>query len=207
MEKPKKHPELPKSTAFIKLPEGSDEYRDIAKSVKHSDFKIESISRIVSQEQWAKYRSQKSKLHKKIGKKPSERFFYHLTRCSSAKKIAKVGFNIKLSRLCAFGKGINLCTDFKNVLKYQRMYIDSNNRSALILTQGLVGKAHANSSDDNTIIRNNDGSSYTKPQRMLPRKGFDSMYSKSPSREIWIIPSSQRVYPSYLIIIKKLKES
>jgi hypothetical protein len=40
MEKPKKHPELPKSTALIKLPEGSDEYRDISKSVKHSDFKI-----------------------------------------------------------------------------------------------------------------------------------------------------------------------
>lgn len=84
------------------------------------------------------------------------------------------------------------------------MYTDKKNRSAVIITQALIGKAHSNSSDDEVIVKNEDDSYYTKPQYMKPRNGFDSMYSKSPYKEIWVVPSSSRVYPSYLVILKDL---
>jgi hypothetical protein len=204
MEKPKYHPEAPRSTKLIKLQNDSLEYKMISKLIEHTDFEIESISRIVSQLQWSKYKNQKLKLQQRIGKKPSEKIFYHLTKCSSAKKIVVNGFNVHNSRLHAFGKGINQCPNFKDVLKYHKMYSDNKNRSALFVTQSLIGKAHSNSSDDQVIVKNTDGSYYTKPQFMVPRKGFDSMYSKSPYKEIWVIPSAQRIYSLYLIILKSI---
>ena len=102
----------------------------------------------------------------------------------------------------AFGKGVNLCHKFNELLKYNGMFKDKKGRSALIIFQVLIRKSHSNASDDQKIIKNSDGSYYTKPQYMFPQKGFDSMYSKAPHKEVWIIPSSQRVYPSYIVILK-----
>lgn len=86
MEKPKYHPELPRSTKLIELIRDSKEYKVVSKAiVMHVRFEIESISRVVSQSQWTKYKTQELKLHQKLARKPSNKILYHLTRISSAK--------------------------------------------------------------------------------------------------------------------------
>ena len=68
----------------------------------------------------------------------------------------------------------------------------------MIISEAIVGKAHKNSSKDDIILYNEDGSYYTKPDYIRPPRGFDCMYSH-PGKKIWVIPSVQRVFPLYWI--------
>ena len=202
MKKPKHHSDVPDIHQVNPLEPFSNEYNKIFKLLKNETVQIETISRISNPILWSKYKSQQIALAKKNGKKPSEKLFFHLTNCTSAQLIQAKGFNVNFSCMRAFGKGINLCQSFNDLLKYNEMFKDNKGRSALIICQVLIGKSHANSSNDQKIIKNTNGSFYTKPQYVHPQKGYDSMYSETPRKEVWIIPSSQRVYPSYVVILK-----
>jgi hypothetical protein len=203
MQNSKYHLEKPEIKKLVKLDITSSEFQIVSKTLNDPKIIIESISRIHSPDNWRKYQNQKLRLSHKLSINPSEKIFYHLTKCSSAQNILNNGFNIKFSKLRAFGKGINFCSEFKNIIKYYGMYSDRKERSALIINQVIIGKAHANSSDEQQIMTNPDGSYYTKPQFLSPKKGYDAMYSKTPYKEIWVIPSTERIYPIYLIILKR----
>lgn len=129
------------------------------------------------------------------GVRPSVRVMYHLTDTNSAKKIVQNGFNSSLSYYKAFGKGVNLCPNLGDVIKYRRMRASKSGRVSVIVVKVLIGKAHGNSSNDEIMVRESNGASYSKPEFMMPKRGFDCMYSLDPLKQIWIIPSGSRVMP------------
>lgn len=160
-----------------------------------------SIRSVFIDELRSKFELEKKSLIKK-GRQPTVRWMYHLTDSKSAKGILEEGFDPKRSFYKAFGIGINLCPKLKNVLKYRKMRKSKSNKVSVIISKVLIGNAHGNSSDVNNIIKEKNGSSYSKPLYMKPKRGFDSMYSLRPYKEIWIIPSKFRVLPVYEVELR-----
>ena len=163
---------------------------------------IENITEITCQKNWKKYNREFQKLTKKREKKPQHKLMFHITNRFAAREIAKVGFDISKSKLKAFGRGVNLCSELSDVINFHHMHASKLGLSTIIVCQVQIGKSHANKSFDDQIVKLPDGNIYSKPEYYKPKKGFDSMYSESPYKKIWIIPSSARVYPSFLIDIK-----
>jgi hypothetical protein len=141
-----------------------------------------------------KFEKEKEKLLDK-GIKPSIKTMYHLTDTKSAKLIIQNGFNPSRSYYKAFGRGVNLCPKLEDVIKYRRMRKSESKKVSIIVAKVLIGKAHGNSSSDETTVREVNGAVYSKPEYMMPKRGFDSMYSLNPLKQIWIIPSGSRVFP------------
>lgn len=168
--------------------------QNVIKQLIQLEFDISSINYSRPKALVKKFRQQKSLMLNKKNQ-PSVKFMFHLTDTYSAQDILKNGFNVSKSYYKAFGKGINLCPKIKDVLKYKRMKRSNTGKVSIIIARVLIGRSHGNSSDDHEMIREPNGASYSKPKYMRPKKGFDSMYSLVPKKQIWIIPSSARVLP------------
>jgi len=138
---------------------------------------------------WNKYKKECNRLHNYKTLR-----LYHLTETSNVKSICKNGFDISLSRMRAFGKGINLANTISHLKHYYNMYKNKNNNVSIIVCEVCVKKSHENESDI-TADKFIEKYGYSKPKYMSPKKGYDSMYAGP----IWIIPSSSRVYPSFVI--------
>ena len=122
---------------------------------------------------------------------------FHVTTQSAASKIAQEGFCVKLVKNLAFGRGVNLYRKIDSVHEHLGRY-DDRREIVLLVCQVLVGLAHENSSNLDEIVYRN-GAGFSKPRYYRPRKGFDSMHSDDEEKSIWVIPSKNRVYPSYLV--------
>ena len=96
----------------------------------------------------------------------------------------------------AFGKGVNLATNISHLKHYYNIYKNKNNNVSIIVCQVCVKKSHENESNI-TAKDFRKEYSYSKPKYMSPKKGYDSMYGFD--KTIWVIPSSSRVYPSFVI--------
>jgi hypothetical protein len=166
------------------------------------DLKIHKAVRVENSFLWRRYQRQVQSLRKKNDRKPVEKLMYHLTSVENALEISKHGFKIQKSRMRAFGKGVNLCLSMDDVLGFHKIYRNKKNLYSVIVCQVVYYKAHANSSNDIKIITNADGSYFTAPKFMTPKKNFDSMYSDRPYKKIWIIPSQARVYPSFILNVR-----
>lgn len=129
------------------------------------------------------------------GIKTQTKYMFHLTDSKSARRIQSEGFQPSKAFYKAFGKGINLCPKIEDVLKYKRMRRSETKRVSILVVKVLIGKSHPNESDDQVIIREKNGANYSKPKYMMPKKGFDSMYSLRPLKQIWIIPNKKRAIP------------
>ncbi|WP_374079161.1 hypothetical protein [Bdellovibrio bacteriovorus] len=158
---------------------------------------IDSISKVSSPILLRKYEMQQARLKKKNQQTPQQKTLFHITEFSVAKKILKEGFRINFCKNKAFGKGIYFCETAQDTLTYSK----NDKLKALLVCKVLIGRAHRNSSDVTKTIKNKDGSIYSKPLHMRPKRGFDSMYSNSKTK-IWVIPASSRIRPQYLILFK-----
>lgn len=158
---------------------------------------IDSISKVSSPILLKKYEMQQARLGKKNQQTPQQKNLFHITELSIAKKILKEGFRLDFCKNKAFGKGVYFCETARDTLTYSK----NDKLKALLVCKVLIGKAHQNSSDVTKIIKNKDGSIYSKPLYMRPKRGFDSMYSNSKTK-IWVIPASSRIHPQYLILFK-----
>ena len=163
---------------------------------------LENILLFTFKKNWKKYENEFKRLSDKILKNPQHKLMFHITNRKSAREIAKNGFDISKSKLMAFGRGVNLCKDLQGVIKFHPMHASRKGLSTIIVCQVQIGKSHGNRSFDEQVVELPDGNIYSKPEFYKPKIGFDCMYSESPHKEIWIIPSSARVYPSFLIDIK-----
>ena len=116
---------------------------------------------------------------------------FHLTNLQNAKKILTEGFNPQLSKVGAFGLGINLSTTIEDL----EHYFDENNN---ILLTCLVkfNKKKENFSKRNKNYWNKYHS--TKPNFITPPPGFDALFSEN----IYVIPKKEQVYP---ILISEIK--
>jgi hypothetical protein len=128
---------------------------------------------------------------------------FHITEQNHAEQILKSGFRLKYAKNLAFGRGINLCDAIEDTIPYIERLLHSNKTPALIICKTLVSKSHETSSDVNTIITDDDGNTYSKPQDYRPMRGFDSMYVEAEHGKIWIIPSRYRVVPVEGFIVFK----
>lgn len=164
--------------------------------------KIQGIIQNENPKLWKAYVRAYKNLEKTLRKKPSEKLMFHLTTHKNALKICQQGFDVNKSRMKAFGKGINLCPSLEEVLKFYRIYKNKKDVYSVVVSLVSVGKAHSNSSDDSILVKNKDGSYFTKPKHMQPKAGFDSMYSDKPLKKIWVIPLSARIYPCFVLKIK-----
>lgn len=148
-----------------------------------------------------KFERQRKVLEEK-GRSPRIHIMFHLTDTKSARKIMKEGFKVQKSFYKAFGKGINLCPNILDILKYKRMRASGSGKVSILISKVLIGKAHGNYSDVQKIIEEVNGASYSKPKFMRPRNGFDAMYSLKPNKQIYIIPCGERVLPIGLIEVQ-----
>lgn len=128
------------------------------------------------------YKSKKSKL------------MYHITSEENAINILNNGFDIRLSKKGAFGKGINLTTDINHLKHYY------NKKTNYIIVCIVKFNKKQNNSSNNNIIIKEDGVSYSKPKYIIPSKGYDILYVSGP--EIYVAPKTEQVYP---ILIGKIK--
>lgn len=168
--------------------------KTVVEQVKDYVDQIECVSPIENSPLLKDFEREKERLELK-GIKVSVRYMFHLTDTQSAKLIRANGFNPQLSFYKAFGKGVNLCTKMDGVIKYKRMRKSDSKKVSIFITKVLVGRSHGNSSDDSDIVRDSNGASYSRPKHMMPKKGYDCMYSLDPYKEIWIVPSKRRVIP------------
>lgn len=150
---------------------------------------------------WSEYEKQFLALEKKYGARPKRKMLYHLTSFSRINNIVRTGFNIPKNSKSAFGRGVNLCKNIKYVLKFSCLY-SKEKETKILVCEVLLGKGHANKSDDNLVMKNKDGSIYSKPDFIMPNKGYDHMFSEQPYKEIWVVPSARRVYPSFILTLK-----
>lgn len=164
--------------------------------------KIQDITTIENKKQWKKYQGEYNKFILKNHKRPFEKLMFHITNLKNAKEISNDGFSIKKSKMKAFGRGVNLCPSLKDVIHFHKIYKNKNDLYSIIVCRVVYFNSHSNSSDDSKVVTNPDGSYFTSPKYMKPKRGFDCMFSKHPYKKIWVIPSSSRVYPAFLINIK-----
>ena len=119
---------------------------------------------------------------------------YHITSKDNATKILEEGFNINLSKMGAFGKGINLTTDILHLLHYYN--INNEEENYIVVCKVKFYKKMLNTSGPEMIDEYN-----TKPKFETPPKGYDALYVKGP--EIYVIPNSEQIKPLYIAKIYK----
>jgi hypothetical protein len=156
-----------------------------------SNFTINKIKENRCYKLWSKYLKACEQF-----KLPKILLLYHLTKTSNVESICKNGFNINMSKIRAFGKGVNLASNIMHLKNYYNMHKNKNGSVSIIVCQVCVKNYHENFSDftDKKFIKK---FGYSKPLYITPKKGYDSMYAVK--KNIWIIPSSSRIYPSYVI--------
>ena len=143
-----------------------------------------------------------SDFKKKLGK---EMIMYHITNKESAKSILLNGFDTSRSHRGAFGKGVNLSTNI-NHLKH---YINKNNIDDNYIIKCIVkfnklkkNKTLTNKNGEMLFVRNSKGNMlHSKPKYNTPPSGYNGLYVPGP--EIYVIPTSQQVYPLLIGKINK----
>jgi hypothetical protein len=124
---------------------------------------------------------------------------FHLTTVTSATAIAVRRFSNAFARSCAFGRGANLFASASDVTYLHSMCSNADGAACIVVCDVAVGLAHVNNSTQEWVHRPG-GVSYTRPERMRPRRGFDAM--RSEDRSIWVIPSARRVLPRYFVFYR-----
>ncbi|HEY1078731.1 MAG TPA: hypothetical protein VGE46_01490 [Bdellovibrio sp.] len=137
------------------------------------------------------YLKNKKTLVRKKGQKPSERILFHITSQENAKKIIDTGFKVNLAKTSAFGKGIYFAETASNAFRYANRH----KKKALLVCKVVVGRAHENKSDLSKVING-----YSKPDRLIPRKGFSSMFGGKKETRVWVVPAGGRILPLYLVL-------
>ncbi len=117
---------------------------------------------------------------------------YHITTKKNAKLIIKNGFDISLSKLGAFGLGINLTTD----LNHLKIYYNMNKQNNYIIMCNVKFNKKQRNISGNTLIEDENGNIYTKPKHITPSKGFDILYNKE--TEIYVAHFSNQVLPLFI---------
>jgi hypothetical protein len=112
---------------------------------------------------------------------------YHVTYKEAAESILKEGFDLKYTKRGAFGKGINLTTDFKHLKHY---FNEETNYVVVSLVK--FNKKLKNTSGPEMLDKYT-----TKPKYDFPLEGIDALYAKE-DHEIYVIPNSEQVYPLYI---------
>jgi len=125
----------------------------------------------------------------------NEMRLFHLTSTTGAEAIASGGFSTDLCRASALGRGVNLCRNPQDALRFHPGRADKEGRACLIECCVAVGRAHENTSGPEWVEV--DGARFTKPAHMLPRPGYDAMYGAGGI--FWVIPSGRRVLPVRLV--------
>jgi len=120
----------------------------------------------------------------------SEKIMYHITSKENAENILNNGFDISKSKRGAFGIGINLTTDIKHLKHYY-----NSETNYIVYCKVKLNNAMKNTSGPEMIDEWT-----TKPLYDQPPAGYDALYVPGP--EIYVIPSSDQVYP---ILIAKIK--
>jgi len=201
LNKPLLHPSISSSKRFqiehVKV--GSEEHESILKLTQFQASFIDSIFRISNMKLWRAYLKQRSIIAKRIDGDPHEQHLFHMTDYPNAERIVNSGFQVFCAKALSFGKGIYLANTAKETLKYG----ESFQSPTIIITQVCIGKAHPNSSDITKIVYSPDGYAYSKPRFLKPRRGYDAMHSNDLEKSIWVIPSAARVYPSYVLRLRK----
>ncbi len=128
---------------------------------------------------------------------------YHITSYENAKLILQNGFDVSKSHRGAFGLGINLSSDINHL----RHYYNKDKTNYIIKCNVKFNKEKKNYTQQNSKgnmkwVKNNKGVDiYTKPKYTKPPKGYNSLYVPGP--EIYVIPTSQQVYPSLIGKVNK----
>ena len=117
---------------------------------------------------------------------------YHITTKKNAQSIIKNGFDISLSKIGAFGLGINLTTD----LNHLKIYYNMNKQNNYIITCNVKFNKKQKNISGNAVIEDKNGYIYTKPKHITQSKGFDILYNKE--TEIYVAPSSNQVLPLFI---------
>jgi hypothetical protein len=130
---------------------------------------------------------------------PKRVIMYHMTSRKSAQNIMKHGFDPKRARTKAFGAGINVSSEFNEVLRYA-----PDDEPCIIFCIVTYHRGKPNESDVTQMIHEvcEDGAEvwYSKPTYMHPPPGFDALYCD----DIYVFPSSAQVIPIFFIQCQKL---
>jgi len=116
----------------------------------------------------------------------TELIMYHATSKTAAESILSNGFDLRYTKRGAFGRGINLTTDFNHLKHY---FNEETNYVVVSLVK--FNKKLENTSGPEMLDEYT-----TKPRYDFPLEGIDALYAKGP--EIYVIPNSEQVYPIYI---------
>ena len=109
------------------------------------------------------------------------------------------GFDPKRARTKAFGAGINVSSEFNEVLRYA-----PDDEPCIIFCIVTYHRAMLNESDVTQMIHEvrEDGAEvwYSKPTYMHPPWGYNVLCCD----KIWVFPSSEQVIPIFFIPCQKL---
>ena len=130
---------------------------------------------------------------------PKRVIMYHMTSKKAALNIMKHGFDPKRARIKAFGDGINVSSEFNEVLRYAH-----DDEPCIIFCMVTYHRAMSNESDVTQMIHEvrEDGAKlwYSKPTYMHPPQGYDALCCD----DIYVFPSSEQVIPIFFIPCQKL---
>lgn len=130
---------------------------------------------------------------------PKRVIMYHMTSRKSAQNIMKHGFDPKRARTKAFGAGINVSSEFSEVLRYA-----PDDEPCIIFCMVTYHRGKPNESDVTQMIHEvcEDGAEvwYSKPTYMHPPPRYDALFCD----DIYVFPSSAQVIPIFFIPYQKL---
>jgi hypothetical protein len=130
---------------------------------------------------------------------PKRVIMYHMTSRKSAMEIMWDGFDPKRARTKAFGAGINVSSELKEVLQYA-----PDDEPCIIFCMVTYHRAMPNESDGTQMIHevSKDGAEvwYSKPKYMDPPPGYDALCCD----DVYVFPSSEQVIPIFFIPCQKL---
>jgi hypothetical protein len=130
---------------------------------------------------------------------PKRAIMYHITSRKSAMEIMRDGFDPKRAKTKAFGAGINVSSEFNEVLRYA-----PDDEPCIIFCIVTYHRAMLNESDVTQMIHEvcEDGAEvwYSKPTYMHPPWGYNVLCCD----KIWVFPSSEQVIPIFFIPCQKL---
>lgn len=130
---------------------------------------------------------------------PKRVIMYHMTSRKSAMEIKRDGFDLKRARTKALGAGINVSSEFNEVLRYA-----PDDEPCIIFCMVTYRRAMPNESDVTQMVHEvcEDGAElwYSKPTYMHPPPGYDALCCD----DIYVFPSSEQVIPIFFIPCQKL---
>lgn len=130
---------------------------------------------------------------------PKRVIMYHMTSRKSAMKIMWDGFDLKRARTKALGAGINVSSEFNEVLRYA-----PDDEPCIIFCMVTYRRAMSNESDVTQMVHEVSEDSaelwYSKPMHMHPPPGYDALCCD----DIYVLPSSEQVIPIFFIPCQKL---